>query len=38
MRDDGRQGGVLAVVGPQAAAGVERLAPGLGLRAEMWEN
>lgn len=38
MRDDGRQGGVLAVVGPQAAAGVERLASGLGLRAEMWEN
>jgi hypothetical protein len=38
MRDDGREGGVLAVVGPEAAAGVKGLASELGLMTEMWEN
>jgi uncharacterized protein DUF6885 len=38
MRDDGREGGVLALVEPEAAAGVKGLASELGLRTEMWEN
>jgi hypothetical protein len=38
LRGDGRQGGVLGVVEPQAAAAVRKRAPELGLNTEMWEN
>jgi hypothetical protein len=38
IRGDGRQGGVLAVVEPEAAAAVHRRASELGLKTEMWEN
>ena len=38
MRDDGREGGVLAVVGREGGAAVGRLAGELGLKTEMWEN
>jgi hypothetical protein len=37
-RGDGREGGVLAVVGPEAAAGVKGLASELGLKTQMWAN
>ena len=38
MRDDGRQGGVLAVGRPEVGAAVGKLASELGLNTEMWEN
>jgi hypothetical protein len=37
-RDDGREGGVLAVVSPDGADAVGKLASELGLNAKMWEN
>jgi len=37
-RGDGRAGGVLAIVGPDAAAPVEDLVAELGLATEMWDN
>jgi hypothetical protein len=38
MRDDGREGGVLAVVRTRRGAAVGKLASELGLKTEMWEN
>jgi hypothetical protein len=37
-RDDGREGGVLAVVEPGGADAVTRRASKLGLKAEIWDN
>ena len=37
-RDDGRGGGVLAIVPPTGRAAVEELAAGLGLKTEIWDN
>lgn len=37
-RDDGRQGGVLAVIEPRGAGAVEAVASELGLKTEMWDN
>jgi hypothetical protein len=37
-RDDGRQGGVLAVSDAGGQEAISRLAPELGLQAEMWDN
>jgi hypothetical protein len=37
-RDDGRQGGVLAVAAPEKAAAVAELAERLGLENGMWDN
>lgn len=38
MRGDGRHGGVLAVVAPDAAPAIEELASQLGLERRIWEN
>jgi hypothetical protein len=38
MRGDGRGGGVLAVVAPDAAPTIEQLADELALKNEIWEN
>jgi hypothetical protein len=38
IRGDGRQGGVLAVLEPEAGVAVRRRASELGLSSEMWEN
>jgi hypothetical protein len=37
-RDDGRRGGVLAVLEPHGARAVQTLATEQGLRTEMWDN
>jgi hypothetical protein len=37
-RDDGRRGGVLAVLEPHGAGAVQTLATEQGLRTEMWDN
>ena len=37
-RDDGRQGGVLAIASPQSVAPIEALAARLGLHNGMWDN
>ena len=38
IRDDGRGGGVLAVIAPDGAAAVRALAGELGLKIEFWTN
>jgi hypothetical protein len=38
MRGDGRSGGVLVVVAPEAASAVEELVGELGLAPEIWDN
>lgn len=38
MRDDGHEGGVLAVLSPERVGDVERLASELSLDTEMWDN
>jgi len=38
VRGDGREGGVLAIVGAGGTAGVRELASDLGLETRLWQN